>query len=274
MDAVTSLPIVSRIYHVDPTSCPPPHSANQKCRGKKNNPNCLCGLIPPPTGYRMTGLWMKVPEVVSKLGRDPRDIARSDPRRPVGLTNLGATCYMNAVLQLMYHVEPFRQGIFDLEGPVTDDLLVKVLRKVFAEMHAGPHSVVDTTAFSATLGVKLDVQQDGSEFQGIFLHGNSGLVCGLTHTQIYTHTHTHIHMHMHMHIHIYIHTHTHIHIHTHIHTHTSLTPFPGRDRVWSGTPPRVSPNCANGCSNQVSLQRRDAPVATSHDGSNPCTTSP
>ena len=117
----------------------------------------------------------QIPEQVSKLGKDPEQRLRTSLHAPVGLTNLGATCYMNAVLQMMYHVQPFRQGIFDLTGPVTNDPLVGQTRRVFAEMHAGPFQVVDTTPFSNTLGVKLDVQQDGSEFQGFFLHGHGGL---------------------------------------------------------------------------------------------------
>lgn len=42
-------------------------------------------------------------------------------------------------------------------------------------MLAGPLQRVDTRAFAETVGVKTDVQQDGSEFQGFFLHGHGGL---------------------------------------------------------------------------------------------------
>lgn len=42
-------------------------------------------------------------------------------------------------------------------------------------MLAGPKQCVDTRAFANTVGVRTDVQQDGSEFQGFFLHGHGGL---------------------------------------------------------------------------------------------------
>lgn len=41
------------------------------CKGRKDNPNCLCGLVPAEGGYRKKGLWQKQPKRLADLGADP-----------------------------------------------------------------------------------------------------------------------------------------------------------------------------------------------------------
>lgn len=44
----------------------------QGCRiNTKDNPNCFCGLIPPPNGSRKSGLWQKTSDILDSLGTDP-----------------------------------------------------------------------------------------------------------------------------------------------------------------------------------------------------------
>lgn len=38
---------------------------------RKDNPNCLCSLVPPPGSFRKKGLWTKEPAVITQLGHDP-----------------------------------------------------------------------------------------------------------------------------------------------------------------------------------------------------------
>ena len=49
---------------------------NKTCKGRKDNPNCLCGLVPAPGGFRRKGLWQKEPEAIAGLGLDPNDSRR------------------------------------------------------------------------------------------------------------------------------------------------------------------------------------------------------
>lgn len=51
-----------------------------------------------------------------------------DPDRPVGLVNLGSTCYVNVVLQTLFAIRPFRQAVYAAEAPLSDDPVVKELR--------------------------------------------------------------------------------------------------------------------------------------------------
>lgn len=53
------LPRVRRRLLLDGNALQPPQYTSN-CRGQKNNPNCLCGIIPPPGTHRLHGLWTKV----------------------------------------------------------------------------------------------------------------------------------------------------------------------------------------------------------------------
>lgn len=50
---------------------------DKNCKGKKDNPNCFCGLIPAPGSVRKKGLWQKDPEALKQLGDDPAEEKRA-----------------------------------------------------------------------------------------------------------------------------------------------------------------------------------------------------
>ena len=72
-----------QILHAD---APPCELYDKKCTGKADNPNCLCGLIPAPTGHRRQGLWQKDAAALAKLGPDPsadkREVFYPRPNAP------------------------------------------------------------------------------------------------------------------------------------------------------------------------------------------------
>lgn len=79
---------------------------NKDCHSKKkknchNNPWCIYGL-----GEYKEGLWLNPPSSINNLGIDPkkhyREINNSLLKftSPVGLKNLGATCYLNVLMQV------------------------------------------------------------------------------------------------------------------------------------------------------------------------------
>ena len=75
---LTSLCLV-QILHADAAPCA---LYDKRCAGKADNPNCLCGLIPAPTGHRRQGLWQKDAAALAKLGPDPS----SDKREVCAVT--------------------------------------------------------------------------------------------------------------------------------------------------------------------------------------------
>ncbi|CAI7787371.1 unnamed protein product [Closterium sp. NIES-53] len=147
-------------------SCPVCHG----CRvNSKDNPNCFCCLAPLPGNFRKRGLWRNI----SNLSRDTDDLSaelRESTSSPVGLTNLGATCYINSILQCLYRIPGFLRGFF-----ATDDVTLRQhpvlleLARIFVNLTVGCRSVVNPSKLTDVLQLDSDVQQDGQEFMKLFL---------------------------------------------------------------------------------------------------------
>jgi len=148
----------------------------------KDSPNCFCGLIPIGNGVRKSGLWQKTQEIIRGLGPNPSSDLRDSSETPAGLTNLGATCYANSILQCLYMNTSFRSGIFSLDldvlkkHPVLDQLV-----RLFAQLQSSKMAFIDSTPFIKALELDNGVQQDSHEFLTLFL---SLLEQSLSHSKV------------------------------------------------------------------------------------------
>lgn len=75
-----------------------------------DNCNYFCELIPPLNGSWRSGLWQKISDIEQALGPDPCKDLHDSVDSPAGLTNLGATCYTDSMLQCLYIINYFREG--------------------------------------------------------------------------------------------------------------------------------------------------------------------
>ena len=153
-----------QLYHVGKPIC-------QGCRvNSKDSPNCFCGLIPPPNGVRKQGLWQKVADTITALGADPHESLRSSLDFPSGLTNLGATCYANSILQCLYMNTTFKNYFLSVELELLQEQLVLCqLSRLFSQLHLGKKVAIDSAAFTRTLELDNGFQQESHAFMTLLL---------------------------------------------------------------------------------------------------------
>ncbi|KAK8866837.1 hypothetical protein M9Y10_009805 [Tritrichomonas musculus] len=90
-----------------------------------------------------------------------------------GLKNLGATCYMNSILQVLFHLPLFRKYIFNIRvGDTEEDHNILLhLQRIFAMMQLSHYSV-STKNLARSFGwsnIETMMQQDVYEFCSVFL---------------------------------------------------------------------------------------------------------
>ncbi|KAJ3775406.1 cysteine proteinase [Lentinula raphanica] len=142
------------------------HSCSKK--SCKSNPNCL--------NYIGSEKWQSNESVVdnflplAKLGENP--VLRSrDPDLPVGLKNLGATCYANASLQVLYRQLPLLAGVYSCQIPESKNMDSPIfqLQVTFAALQESIQSVFNPSNLVESLQLRTAEQQDAQEFSKLFM---------------------------------------------------------------------------------------------------------
>eukprot|EP00742_Colponemidia_sp_Colp-10_P010826 GILJ01011937.1.p1 GENE.GILJ01011937.1~~GILJ01011937.1.p1 ORF type:complete len:1363 (+),score=243.17 GILJ01011937.1:38-4126(+) len=149
------------IYGLEEPSCSP--SCKSNC---SMNANCLYGL-----GEKKKGIWASKPQALQLLGYDPSQDIRV-PRSHIGLRNLGATCYMNCLLQLLFMNREFRHGLYQMhigDSNKTEDMVTLQLQKVFAFLEWGNRKTYSPSELTRTLNLSTSIQQDAQEFNKLLL---------------------------------------------------------------------------------------------------------
>ncbi|KAH7913760.1 hypothetical protein BJ138DRAFT_1145448 [Hygrophoropsis aurantiaca] len=137
----------------------------------KNNPNCLnyLGQEKWEDEEKAFELFLKAAD----LGQNPILNGR-DPHIPVGLKNLGATCYANAFLQVWFRDLAFRNGVYQCQpSQDTDnnfeDSPIFQLQVTFAALQESSQNVFNPTKLVESLKLSTSEQQDAQEFSKLFM---------------------------------------------------------------------------------------------------------
>ncbi|PPQ63065.1 hypothetical protein CVT24_005920 [Panaeolus cyanescens] len=110
----------------------------------------------------------------ASLGRNPSDDSRKKDL-PVGLKNLGATCYANASLQVWFRDLAFRSGVYACVPPEAisdeafEDSPILQLQATFASLQYGNRSVFNPSKLVESLQLRKTEQQDAQEFSKLFM---------------------------------------------------------------------------------------------------------
>jgi ubiquitin C-terminal hydrolase len=79
---------------------------------------------------------------------------RHDMQRPVGLTNLGATCYLNVLMQTLFQTIPIRNAIYAMDAATCEGQgtsVVQSLQNTFSFMHTSEQLLFSLASFTGIL---------------------------------------------------------------------------------------------------------------------------
>jgi ubiquitin carboxyl-terminal hydrolase 48 len=157
------------------------NSTKVKCA---QNPNCIHTMLTPFTkkSGASSGIWKKTENGVlagfqkvmlfnNQIEASWSLSERESMEIPVGMRNLGATCYMNCLLQCLFMNRRFRAGIFSYEHTPTDGhhQTIHQLQLLFGQLLLSKRKFVDPSDLVQHLNLEASIQQDVQEFNRLFL---------------------------------------------------------------------------------------------------------
>nr|XP_057934890.1 ubiquitin carboxyl-terminal hydrolase 48 isoform X1 [Doryrhamphus excisus] len=141
------------------------------CRNCKGNPNCLVGI-----GEQA---WLGEIDENAFHNIDDPNSERRDKNTFVGLTNLGATCYVNTFLQVWFHNLELRRSLYQCynsraqehktESDYEPQSICEHLQYLFALLQNSNRKYIDPSGLVKALGLDTGQQQDAQEFSKLFL---------------------------------------------------------------------------------------------------------
>ncbi|XP_059546918.1 ubiquitin carboxyl-terminal hydrolase 48 isoform X2 [Myotis daubentonii] len=145
-------------------------------RNCKGNPNCLVGI-----GEH---IWLGEIDENSFHNIDDPNCERRKKNSFVGLTNLGATCYVNTFLQVWFLNLELRQALYLCPSTCSDYMrgdgiqeekdyepqtICEHLQYLFALLQNSNRRYIDPSGFVKALGLDTGQQQDAQEFSKLFM---------------------------------------------------------------------------------------------------------
>ncbi|XP_040279587.1 ubiquitin carboxyl-terminal hydrolase 48 isoform X1 [Bufo bufo] len=145
-------------------------------RNCKGNPNCLVGV-----GEH---IWLGEIDENSFHNIDDPNCERRKKNTFVGLTNLGATCYVNTFVQVWFLNMELRRAFYLYENPLSVEKaeeciqedkeyepqsICEHLQYLFALLQNSNRRYIDPSGFIRALGLDTGQQQDAQEFSKLFM---------------------------------------------------------------------------------------------------------
>lgn len=129
----------------------------KRCKGKCTNINCMMAIK-----SQVIDQEEYLKNAFKKLGLSECKIRKD----VIGLRNLGATCYLNALLENWFFLESFRNGILSFSG---SDEIIYELQKTFMFLKSSNRDCYNPKRFIDSMGLGYSTQQDVQEFTKLLL---------------------------------------------------------------------------------------------------------
>lgn len=143
-------------------------------RNCEDNALCFYGL-----GEFKSGIWgqvgqMKLIQALSQQHLAMGAVQRRDVHtQPAGFPNLGATCYMNSLVQTLFHNDQFRKLVYEYRPKPTTSAEAKghayALQRLFTQLDLSTSESIDPSSFVELLKLETQIQQDAQEFNKLLL---------------------------------------------------------------------------------------------------------
>uniref|UniRef100_A0A674P5T5 Ubiquitin carboxyl-terminal hydrolase 48 n=1 Tax=Takifugu rubripes TaxID=31033 RepID=A0A674P5T5_TAKRU len=158
---------INLAYRINLTACKR-GTCRRNCRG---NPNCLVAI-----GEQA---WLGEIDENTFHNIDDPNSERRDKNTFVGLTNLGATCYVNTFLQVWFHNLELRRSLYECNSSRAQEhntgsdyepqSICEHLQYLFALLQNSNRKYIDPSGLVKALGLDTGQQQDAQEFSKLFL---------------------------------------------------------------------------------------------------------